>query len=232
MPCSPCTAKRACGGISGPPQDRARCKHGPQISIRLYVTSSCTPGCMHQSQTPSNMQHATLREQGLSCTGRTSEGVLSFYKKSLKLGVLQHVCKGKEEKERVGKSPNPAPKLLLGFTVSRAAGAAPAALPSLAPTAGGTLPALRLPSLCLSLCPFCLLAVSLGWTISSKLIATALGSVLKSMVPIRAWPGCRSSRGAAAAPAASSRVYFPPLEKRARSPPSRSTGGLALPAAP
>lgn len=139
-------------------------------------------------------------------------------------------CLQRKRGEGGGGSPNPAPKLLLHFTISRAASAAPATLPSLAPTAGGTLPALRLPSVCLSLCPFCLLAVSSGWTISSKLIVTALGSVLKSMVPIRAWPGRQSSCEAAAAPSCC--VCFPPLERQARSPPGCSTSGLALPTAP
>lgn len=149
------------------------------------------------------MRHAALQQHGLSCAGRTSRATLGSHTKNhvCNFGVLQHVCKGKEERGGGGggEIPNPAPKLLLCFTVRRAADAGRAALPSLAPTAGGTLPAPQPPSVCLSLCPFCLLPVSSGWTISSKLMVTALGSALKSMVPIRARPGRRSPRGAAAA---------------------------------
>lgn len=70
------------------------------------------------------------------------------------------------------------------------------------PAAGAVLPAPRPPSVCPSRCPFSLLAASSGRTISSRLMVTALASVLKSMVPISAWPGRRCCRRGAAASAA------------------------------
>lgn len=168
---------------------------------------------------PDAMQHAAaLHEQGLSCTRRTGGGTLSFSPpKSLKFGVLQHVCKGKEEKGREGgrKSPNHAPCCIAWPSLGQQALHLQPFPPSHGGTGrDGTLPVPRPPSVCLPLCPFCLLAASSGRTISSKLIVTALGSALKSMVPIRAWPGRCSSRGAAAA--VSCPVYFPPLERQAR----------------
>lgn len=42
--------ERAYRGISGPPQDSSRSKHGPQIRIRVHVTSSCLLGSVHRSQ--------------------------------------------------------------------------------------------------------------------------------------------------------------------------------------
>lgn len=216
-PCSICTAETARGGISGPPRDRARCKHGPRISIHachLFLhpgVHAAEPGTQHHAACSAAAARALLhREDQPSHAGLPHKNVCNF-------GVLQHVCKGKEERGGGGESPNPAPKLLLCFTVHRAADAGRAALPSLAPAAGGTLPAPRPPSVCLSLCPFCLLAVSSGWTISSKLMVTALGSALKSMVPIRARPGHRCPRGAAAA--ASGPCLFSTLGKASVLPP-------------
>lgn len=82
-------AERACAGILGPPQDRARCSRGPRISIHACVTCSRTLGCKHRGQTPSNVQRAAPPERGLSCTQedqRRHAGFLPKKKKSLKFG--------------------------------------------------------------------------------------------------------------------------------------------------
>lgn len=86
----------------------------------------------------------------------------------------------KQEGEVEGEKPKPCSQAAAWS--QKAAGATPAALPSL-----GALPVL---SVCLSLCPFCS-----GRTISIMLIATALGPSFRSMVPIVTGPppSCRHS---------------------------------------
>lgn len=74
--------------------------------VSMPVTSSCTLGCMQQSQALSTMQHAALQQRGLSCTGRTSQATLGFRKKMFAiLGFCSMSAKEKRREEEGEKAP-------------------------------------------------------------------------------------------------------------------------------
>lgn len=194
-------------GHLGAGQDPARCKHTPRSSVPA-CPCPCTRGCTHCSRT------GRSSERGSSKALLHQRRHAGLPHKSWHFGVWQHVCKEQKE-ERKPESCSKAAACLLRVQLQPCP-------PS--PGAGAMLPAPRPPSVRPSRCPFSLLAASSGRTISSRLMVTALASVLKSMVPISAWPGRRCCRRCAQQP----RV-LPSLGTASALPPSAAP---ALPAAP
>lgn len=192
---------RAPGGTAGPAQDTARCKHSPGLGVPA-CPCSCTRGCRHGSCTGHSSELAPARRHA---------GLLQ--KKLAFWSLAACVQRGERGEEA---------QILLQSCCFLLRVQLQPCPPS--PGAGAMLPAPRPPSVCPSRCPFSLLAASSGRTISSRLMVTALASVLKSMVPISAWPGRRCCRRCSEQP----RV-LPSLGTASALPPRAAP---ALPAAP